>query len=1354
MKNHKILFLSIFVAMFLFVSTKSIAQYCEPYFYYAGNYMGINNVKIADLENATDWPYSPGYNYYQGMTANMAPGEKVNLEVTFGNSYDMGLSIWIDWNQDGYFDDKSEMAWNSGSDQSASGFSGSFTVPSNASLGYTRMRVMCEYYYMYSGYPPYSCAYYQYGEAEDYDVFIAPPPPDAAMVSIDNPTTPFSLGFNEILATFTNKNDNKLESCDFSWFVNNTLQGVYHWTGTIKKDEQIQLSLGNYDFQYPPGGPYNAFNIRVIISNQNGDGADKDYGNDAMSVLVAPVLNDAGVIGFFGPPEGFGPGVTAVRARVMNYAPKPLNSVRIRWAIDGVEQPSFTATGLNIPYLGYQDIVIGNYTFYNKTPMGPFTVKTWTEVPNGVVDEVKGNDEYNGGIGPSFVPGIYTIGGYGAHFNTLTDASSYLSASGVMGTGAVYFEIRPGTYKGQVLINANLVNNNTIEFRSSTGRASDVVIEATPTNLNNYLFRIDGMKNIYLKNLSFRNTATNTSLAGNILVINNGNNINADYCNFYGVASAPRNAAYTNLTFNNTNMANITNCIILNGAIGITNQGTTKVTKSTFDNNIISDYTWKGINNSFSMPDNNVIITNNVIRNTNTVKPPYGIASVNGTTIKNNIIDGLTGTGTDTKESGIYVSATSNPTDYTDISNNRIINVVNANGVLAENGKVKLLNNLINGNLTVGSTMSLVNVDNTVGYAGNNVINGGNITGLRVTNSPNFHFVYNSVVNNSVSYPSVYTTIGSGSILRNIFQNYGTGLVADFAGTITNDENNYFTKGTNLLRFNGVSYTLPAFVALGYDKNSSSKEIFFEDVALNNLKLKTYIPELLKGTALSGLTEPMNSDVQKFDYEGHPRASFFIGSDEIKLEIKIQRQSEGIVDCIGTLNTNISVSATMSYGVIPTYQWEKDGVVIAGQTKEILTFAALKLSDNGVYRCLLKGPGDTKAVYSEGVTVYVLTPTEITEEPKSQYINMGGTAIFQFAAHINGRKVEDALKMNEISIQWYKVKAGGDITIVDDKRIAGAKSNLMTITNYNVADEGQYYAVITGLCGTATTSKAELKEAVIDLTITEQPIASTHCEGETAEFKVEAVTQSVYDINYQWYKDGQILLEGAQISGTKASRLRLYEIDANDAGDYYCMVTLENTALFEQSAEVKLTVNKLPSIVTQPTDVTVQVSKDFTLTIELDDENDVTFEWFFNGKSISTEKTYTKTNTQPEDAGKYWCVVTNSCGDVKSTEVNVVVTTGTVGVTDKVIDGYILGAIYPNPSMDVAEISYTMPNAGSLKISVADISGREVMELLNETVSNGTNTLKFNVSNLPNGVYYIVMNTGTVKLTQRLTVVK
>jgi len=80
-----------------------------------------------------------------------------------------GLSIFIDYNRDGDWDDAGEQAYTSGSTITAPVTrNGTITIPANASLGLTRMRVIA----IESVASPTSCGTFSYGEAEDYAVNI------------------------------------------------------------------------------------------------------------------------------------------------------------------------------------------------------------------------------------------------------------------------------------------------------------------------------------------------------------------------------------------------------------------------------------------------------------------------------------------------------------------------------------------------------------------------------------------------------------------------------------------------------------------------------------------------------------------------------------------------------------------------------------------------------------------------------------------------------------------------------------------------------------------------------------------------------------------------------------------------------------------------------------------------------------------------------------------------------------------------------------------------------------------------------------------------------------------------------
>jgi len=83
-----------------------------------------------------------------------------------GNKY---WNVWIDYNQDGDFTDAGEQVMNLNSTSTGT-LSSNITIPLNAILGNTRMRVAMKY-----GAASTSCESFTYGEVEDYTVSIADP---------------------------------------------------------------------------------------------------------------------------------------------------------------------------------------------------------------------------------------------------------------------------------------------------------------------------------------------------------------------------------------------------------------------------------------------------------------------------------------------------------------------------------------------------------------------------------------------------------------------------------------------------------------------------------------------------------------------------------------------------------------------------------------------------------------------------------------------------------------------------------------------------------------------------------------------------------------------------------------------------------------------------------------------------------------------------------------------------------------------------------------------------------------------------------------------------------------------------
>lgn len=64
------------------------------------------------------------------------------------------------------------------------------------------------------------------------------------------------------------------------------------------------------------------------------------------------------------------------------------------------------------------------------------------------------------------------------------------------------------------------------------------------------------------------------------------------------------------------------------------------------------------------------------------------------------------------------------------------------------------------------------------------------------------------------------------------------------------------------------------------------------------------------------------------------------------------------------------------------------------------------------------------------------------------------------------------------------------------------------------------------------------------------------------------------------------------------------------------------------------------------------------------------------------------------------------------------------------------GQNYPNPSNPKSKIDYEIPVNGKVKLLVYDITGQQVMELVNETQEAGYYSAEFDGSSLSSGVYF------------------
>ncbi len=95
--------------------------------------------------------------------------------------------------------------------------------------------------------------------------------------------------------------------------------------------------------------------------------------------------------------------------------------------------------------------------------------------------------------------------------------------------------------------------------------------------------------------------------------------------------------------------------------------------------------------------------------------------------------------------------------------------------------------------------------------------------------------------------------------------------------------------------------------------------------------------------------------------------------------------------------------------------------------------------------------------------------------------------------------------------------------------------------------------------------------------------------------------------------------------------------------------------------------------------------------------------------------------------------------------------TGTVpaGVTN--VNPVIVSSVYPNPTKATTKIAYTSENGTDMHITISDMNGRVVSNIVNKSAI-GANNYQFNASALPKGFYIIKLTDGTAIQFEKLIV--
>jgi choice-of-anchor B domain-containing protein len=88
------------------------------------------------------------------------------------------------------------------------------------------------------------------------------------------------------------------------------------------------------------------------------------------------------------------------------------------------------------------------------------------------------------------------------------------------------------------------------------------------------------------------------------------------------------------------------------------------------------------------------------------------------------------------------------------------------------------------------------------------------------------------------------------------------------------------------------------------------------------------------------------------------------------------------------------------------------------------------------------------------------------------------------------------------------------------------------------------------------------------------------------------------------------------------------------------------------------------------------------------------------------------------------------------------------------ISTFVLNQNYPNPFNPSTNIKFSIPNSGYTNLSIYNLVGEKVGELVNEILPEGEYNLSFDAANLPSGIYIAKLSTQSYNQSIKMTLLK
>lgn len=329
----------------------------------------------------------------------------------------------------------------------------------------------------------------------------------------------------------------------------------------------------------------------------------------------------------------------------------------------------------------------------------------------------------------------------------------------------------------------------------------------------------------------------------------------------------------------------------------------------------------------------------------------------------------------------------------------------------------------------------------------------------------------------------------------------------------------------------------------------------------------------------------------------------------------------------------IVLRAGISGTPLVTYQWQKEGENITGETNLSLVLSNLSPAQAGNYSITASNYYGTRQ--SEIVTVTVRPegyPGFITKLPAEAVIAVGSNLVL--SPEVTGAE--------PLSIQWYNVSGFGNQTFP----IFNATNATLIRTNMQANNGGRHFVVLSNAQAVVTNSTT--------VRVVRPPQIATFADpeirvsvGQQLGVSIRSYSGQNGPYSYQWFKNGSFITTNENIFKTA---------ELSDTGEYYVIVS--NIAGSTTSVVSRVTVYDGPvpawiRLIDQ--DRAIEEGTYLSLSVQAEGGFPLYYTWYHNGTAISQQQFFSTNTAALSASGQYYVVVTNSTGAATSSIVNVFV---------------------------------------------------------------------------------------------------